>query len=155
MRFTFGEWYLDILPKDDRPKARSGPILVIEDDPHVQRLIVVNLERQGYKVLRAETGEEGLEYLEVGLPSLIILDYTLPDMDIADALGRIKRNRETRHIPIILLTPKPHEVETYRGGWAGIDVYLTKPFNPMEMIVYVRKIFARQGSGPIDIVLET
>jgi DNA-binding response OmpR family regulator len=145
MRWEWGRFYLEVLPKDSSSSClkRGAPatILVVEDEAHIRRLIQVNLERQGYRVILASTGEEGLALVASDLPNLIVLDLTLPDLTMTDALDRLKRDPATMRIPIIALAGKKQDVSEYRNRAGGFDCFLTKPFNPMELIAIVKRIF--------------
>ncbi|MCW3094553.1 MAG: Response regulator consisting of a CheY-like receiver domain and a winged-helix DNA-binding domain [Chthonomonadaceae bacterium] len=114
-------------------------ILVVEDEPHIQRLIQTNLKRAGYGVRQAMTGSEALTELEIERPDVLILDMTLPDIEYYMLLTKLKQNAFTRTVPIIVLSHKPREGEVFRGG-GGVDAYLNKPFNPMDLISFVKRI---------------
>jgi two-component system alkaline phosphatase synthesis response regulator PhoP/two-component system response regulator VicR len=116
-------------------------ILAVDDERHIVRLVQVNLERQGYQVVTAFDGKEALEKVESEKPDLIVLDVMMPYMDGFEVLKNLKKNAETRDIPVIMLTAKAQDADVFRGWQSGVDCYLTKPFNPMELIAFVRRIF--------------
>lgn len=140
--------------------AKKATILVVDDEPHVVRLVKANLESSGYRVLTAGDGEQGLRLVESESPDLVILDIMLPRMDGYEACRRI---REFSPVPVIMLTARSAEVDLVHGFEAGADDYLTKPFAVSELLMRVRavlrrskwpeEVLARQGfrAGPIDI----
>ena len=116
-------------------------ILTVDDEKHIVRLIQVNLERQGYEVVTASDGREALEKVDAERPDLVILDVMMPYMDGFEVLQYMKRNPSTRDIPVIMLTAKAQDADVFKGWQSGVDCYLTKPFNPMELISFVQRIF--------------
>jgi two-component system alkaline phosphatase synthesis response regulator PhoP/two-component system response regulator VicR len=119
-------------------------ILAVDDEKHIVRLVQVNLERQGYEVITANDGKEALEKVESEHPDLIVLDVMMPYMDGFEVLQTLRRNQETANIPVIMLTAKAQDADVFRGWSSGVDCYLTKPFNPMELISFVSRIFKSQ-----------
>lgn len=116
-------------------------ILAVDDEKHIVRLVQVNLERQGYEVVTANDGREALEKVESEKPDLVVLDVMMPYMDGFEVLQNLRRNANTRDIPVIMLTAKAQDADVFRGWQSGVDCYLTKPFNPMELISFVKRIF--------------
>jgi two-component system alkaline phosphatase synthesis response regulator PhoP len=116
-------------------------ILVVDDERAIVRLVEVNLLRQGYEVVAAYDGKEALEKVDSEHPDLIVLDVMMPYMDGFEVLQHLKKNPETRDIPVIMLTAKAQDADVFRGWQSGVDCYLTKPFNPMELIAFVKRIF--------------
>lgn len=116
-------------------------ILAVDDEKHIVRLVQVNLERQGYEVVTANDGREALEKVEAESPDLVVLDVMMPYMDGFEVLQNLRRNASTRDIPVIMLTAKAQDADVFRGWQSGVDCYLTKPFNPMELIAFVKRIF--------------
>jgi two-component system alkaline phosphatase synthesis response regulator PhoP/two-component system response regulator VicR len=125
-------------------------ILAVDDERHIVRLVQVNLERQGYEVVTAFDGKEALEKVESEHPDLIVLDVMMPYMDGFEVLQNLKKNQNTRDIPVIMLTAKAQDADVFRGWQSGVDCYLTKPFNPMELIAFVRRIFKSLEDGGED-----
>src|SRR5512141_2052143 len=123
-------------------------ILVVDDEKHIVRLVQVNLERQGYEVVTANDGKEALEKVESERPDLVVLDVMMPYMDGFEVLQNLRRNPSTRDIPVIMLTAKAQDQDVFRGWQSGVDCYLTKPFNPMELISFVKRIFKSLEEGP-------
>jgi len=125
-------------------------ILAVDDERHIVRLVQVNLERQGYEVVTAFDGKEALEKVESENPDLIVLDVMMPYMDGFEVLQNLKKNQNTRDIPVIMLTAKAQDADVFRVWQSGVDCYLTKPFNPMELIAFVRRIFKSLEDGGDD-----
>lgn len=124
-------------------------ILACDDEKHIVRLVQVNLERQGYQVVTANDGKEALEKVESERPDLVVLDVMMPYMDGFEVLQNLRRNPSTRDIPVIMLTAKAQDADVFRGWQSGVDCYLTKPFNPMELVAFVKRIFGSlDGTGP-------
>lgn len=128
-----------------RPMAKK--ILAVDDERHIVRLVQVNLERQGFEVVTAYDGKEALEKVEAENPDLIVLDVMMPYMDGFEVLQNLKRNQNTRDIPVIMLTAKAQDADVFKGWQSGVDCYLTKPFNPMELIAFVKRIFKSMEDG--------
>lgn len=140
--------------------TRKATILVVDDEPHVLKLVRANLEPSGYKVLTASDGELAISVVEREIPDLVILDLMLPKMDGYTACRRI---REFSAVPIIMLTARSAQVDLVHGFEVGADDYLTKPFDVTELLMRVQAVLrrskwpeemvARQGfkAGPIEI----
>jgi len=116
-------------------------ILAVDDEKHIVRLIQVNLQRAGYNVDVAYDGLEALKKVEEAPPDLIVLDVMMPQLDGFETLKRLKANPLTSEIPVIMLTAKSQDADVFRGWQSGVDCYLTKPFNPMELLAFVKRIF--------------
>ena len=122
--------------------AQGKKILAVDDERHIVRLIQVNLERAGYQVVTAFDGTEALKKIEAEKPDLMVLDVMMPKMDGFEVLKRIQANPETREIPVIMLTAKAQDADVFRGWASGVSAYLTKPFNPLELITFVKRILS-------------
>lgn len=122
-------------------------ILVCDDERHIVRLIQVNLERQGYQVVTAFDGKEGLEKVRSEKPDLCVLDVMMPYMDGFEVLKNIRRDPDTENLPVIMLTAKAQDKDVFEGYHYGADMYLTKPFNPMELVTFVKRI-TQNNDGP-------
>lgn len=123
-------------------------ILAVDDEVHIRRLIEVNLLRSGYRVTTAADGREALDSIRQERPDMVVLDVMMPHVDGHEVLRRLKLDPETREIPVVMLTAKAQDQDIFRGWQAGVEMYLTKPFNPMELITFVKKIFEYQESPP-------
>ena len=119
-------------------------ILTCDDEKHIVRLIQVNLERQGYEVITAYNGAECLEKVKEDRPDLIVLDVMMPEMTGFEVLDVLKKDPETEDIPVIMLTARAQDSDVLRGWQSGVECYLTKPFNPMELIAFVKRIFSME-----------
>ncbi|MHB0937312.1 MAG: response regulator transcription factor [Armatimonadota bacterium] len=116
-------------------------ILAVDDERHIVRLIQVNLERAGYQVLTAFDGREALKKIEDEHPDLVVLDVMMPYMNGLETLKQIRANPKTRNLPVIMLTAKAQDQDVFQGYSYGVDIYLTKPFNPVELLTFVKRIF--------------
>ena len=123
-------------------------ILAVDDEKHIVRLVQVNLERAGYLVVTASDGKEALEKVAEENPDLVVLDVMMPYMDGFEVLQNLRRNPSTRDIPVIMLTAKAQDADVFKGWQSGVDCYLTKPFNPMELLSFVKRIFDSMDGGP-------
>lgn len=103
-------------------------ILIVEDEESLLKLESILLTTKGYLVQGVTSGVAALEAIEEEMPDLVLLDVMLPKMDGFEVCSRIKQNRETRHIPVILLTAKKTPEDVARGQEVGADHYITKPF---------------------------
>ena len=115
-------------------------ILVCDDERHIVRLIQVNLEREGWEVVTAYDGKEGLEKVKAEKPDLLVLDVMMPYMDGFEVLKSIRKDPATEKLPVILLTAKAQDKDVFEGYHFGADMYLTKPFNPRELVSFVQRI---------------
>lgn len=116
-------------------------ILAVDDEKHIVRLIQVNLERAGYEVMTANDGQQALDLVAQETPDLIVLDWMMPQLNGMETLKRLKANDATAEIPVIMLTAKSNDADVFKGWQSGVDCYLTKPFNPMELLTFVKRIF--------------
>jgi len=121
----------------------AGTILIIEDDSNVADVLTLYLSREGFRVLRAEAGDEGLEMaLGPTPPDLVILDIMLPGLDGWEVCRRI---RAVSRVPVIMLTARDDDYDKVLGLELGADDYVTKPFNPREVVARVRAVLRRLG----------
>ena len=121
----------------------SDTILAVDDEVHILELISFNLKAAGYHVVTALTGEEALKRCEVEKPSLVLLDIMLPGIDGLEVCRRLKGDRTTRNIPIIMLTARGDEVDKILGLELGADDYITKPFSVRELAARVKSLLRR------------
>lgn len=125
-------------------------ILVVDDDVSINELIKVNLELSGYKVFQAYDGVRGFALAKQELPSLIVLDVMMPDVDGFTVAKRIRENAETQNIPIIMLTALSQLNDKVTGFNIGVDDYLVKPFEIEELLVRVRALLKRTNQIPVS-----
>ena len=130
------------------PKQKK--ILAVDDERHIVRLVQVNLERAGYQVLTAFDGKEAMKKVEADKPDLIVLDVMMPHMDGFEVLKRLKSDDKTKNIPVVMLTAKAQDADVFRGWASGVDCYLTKPFNPIELLTFVKRIFESYDDNAQD-----
>lgn len=122
-------------------KINYATILVVEDEITIRRFIVINLERNGYKVLEASTGEEALEIIWCEKPDLVILDLMLPGIDGFEVCRRLRKN--FTDMAVIMLTARGQDTDKVLGLELGADDYVVKPFNPFELVARVRAVLRR------------
>ena len=115
-------------------------VLVADDDPDIQSLVVLRLERSGYRVLRASDGQEALDLALSELPDLAVLDITMPKLDGCEVTRSLRAHAETVAMPVILLTARVQEDDVERGMAAGATDYVKKPFSPQELGARVTSI---------------
>jgi DNA-binding response OmpR family regulator len=127
----------------------SGTVLVVDDDPVIVNLLQVNFEIEGYDVLAATGGEAALAQARTGHPGVIVLDVMMPGIDGLEVARLLRESEETRSIPIILLSAKAQAADI-QAGLAVADDYVTKPFEPLELLERVASLLERTrpaGSG--------
>ena len=121
-------------------RAQSQTILVVEDEPSIASLVGMYLEMAGFAVRTAETGAGALDQADAEAPSLVILDLMLPDLDGIDVCRRIRQRSD---VPILMLTARDDDIDKIIGLEVGADDYLTKPFNPGELVARVKTVLRR------------
>ncbi len=125
-------------------------VLVMEDEDALATLLSYNLEKEGYRVVVAADGEEGMLQIEERLPDMVLLDWMLPKLSGIEVCRRIRGKPETRNMPIIMLTARGEESDRIRGLDTGADDYLTKPFSMSELIARIRAVLRRIRPGLAD-----
>jgi two-component system, OmpR family, alkaline phosphatase synthesis response regulator PhoP len=132
-------------------------ILAIEDEEEIRELVGYNLLKQGYRVVRAATGEEGLRLVRSEMPDLVLLDLMLPGMDGLEVCRSLKRDPDTQGIPIMMLTAKGEEADIVAGLELGAEDYVTKPFSPRVLVARIRALLRRITEQPLpeDEVIRT
>jgi len=118
-------------------------ILIVDDEPEAIELVEFNLKQAGFEVISAADGATALKKSRELLPSLIVLDLMLPEMDGLEVCKVLRRDPATVNIPILMLTAKAAEIDRVLGLELGADDYLTKPFSPRELVLRVKKILQR------------
>ena len=119
-------------------------ILVVDDEPNIIELAKLYLEREGYEVEGAANGRDAISRQSTGNPDLIVLDLMLPDIDGYDVCRQIRMKSD---VPILMLTARKEDIDKIVGLELGADDYLTKPFNPRELVARVRAILRRYQTG--------
>ena len=120
--------------------SQGQSVLVVEDETSIASFVALYLKNAGYRIRTVGTGREALEQVAQEKPNLIVLDLMLPDMDGLEVCCRI---RQTSDIPILMLTARDEDVDKIIGLEVGADDYLTKPFNPRELVARVKSILRR------------
>jgi two-component system alkaline phosphatase synthesis response regulator PhoP len=120
-----------------------GKILIVEDEANIRQLVKYNLEKDGYLVLEAADGLQGLKLAKAEKPELLLLDLMLPQMDGLEVCRNLKGNPATSALPIIMLTAKSEEIDKVIGLELGADDYMTKPFSPRELLARVKAVLRR------------
>jgi len=115
-------------------------ILIIEDETDIVEFVTFNLIRDGFDVISAKTGEEGLKKALTEMPDLILLDIMLPGLNGLDVCRALKNKEQTHHIPIVMLTARNEDVDIITGLEIGATDYVTKPFSPKVLIARIRAI---------------
>lgn len=118
-------------------------ILVVEDEPPLQKLLAYNLEAAGFAVSQAFDGEEAMTLIEERLPDLVLLDWMLPQLSGLEVCRRLRRRADTSHLPIVMLTARGEEPDRLRGLDTGADDFISKPFSPAELIARLRAVLRR------------
>jgi phosphate regulon transcriptional regulator PhoB len=126
----------------------ASRVLIVEDERDIRDLIVLHLQRDGYEVASASTGEEGLAQVRHSPPDLLILDLMLPAMSGLEVCRRLRQEQGTATLPIVMLTAKADEVDRVVGLELGADDYVVKPFSPKELLARVRAVLRRSRPGP-------
>jgi CheY-like chemotaxis protein len=125
-------------------------VLVVDDDEIIRQLIAVNLSLEGFEVATAVDGQDCLEKVAEVDPDVITLDVMMPRLDGLVTATQLRRNPETAGIKVVLITARAQDDDRERGRQAGVDAYLTKPFDPAEMIRVVRELAGASAETPAD-----
>jgi DNA-binding response OmpR family regulator len=128
---------------------RRGPlVLVADDDEDILELIAFRLERAGYEIVRARNGRQALQLALDLKPALAVLDVMMPGLDGYDVTRELRRNEETRTMPVILLTARAQASDVSRGMAAGADDYLKKPFDAQDLKDRVERLLRPRLVAP-------
>lgn len=125
-------------------------ILVVDDEEDILELVRHHLDREGYDVICAETGEKAIQRAKADALDLILLDLMLPGIDGLEVTKRLKKDPKTSHIPIVMLTAKGEEADVVAGLELGADDYITKPFSPRILVARARAVIRRQHNDAPD-----
>ena len=132
----------------------AATILVVEDEPAIQELISYNLKQAGHQALKADNAEQAMNLVQNELPDLILLDWMLPGMSGVELARRLRTDKRTRTIPIIMLTARSEEQDKLTGLETGADDYITKPFSPRELNARVKAVLRRRAPQMTDDVVQ-
>jgi two-component system, OmpR family, phosphate regulon response regulator PhoB len=137
-------------------------VMVVEDEPAQREVLAYNLESEGFRVTKAENGEEALLLVAEDTPDVILLDWMLPNVSGIEICRRLKTRPETRGVPIIMLSARSEEVDRVRGLETGADDYVIKPYSLVELMARVRGQLRRTRAAAVgeriefdDIVLDS
>jgi DNA-binding response OmpR family regulator len=132
----------------DRAAIPAAPILVVDDDAKIVRLVRTYLERDGFSVVTAADGPAALEAIETHRPALVVLDLMLPELDGRAVIRAVRRDDEAARTPILVLSARSSTIDRIAGLEDGADDYLPKPFSPAELVLRVKSILRRATMDP-------
>ncbi|MEE4609234.1 MAG: response regulator transcription factor [Desulfobacteraceae bacterium] len=136
---------------------KKETILVVDDEEDILELVRYNLQREGYQVAAAASGEKALKMARQQPPDLIVLDLMLPGMDGLDVARQLKNDARCRQVPIVMLSAKGEEADVVTGLELGAEDYVTKPFSPRILLARIKAVLRRRGEpaaedeAPIEI----
>jgi len=128
----------------------AATVLVVEDEPAIQELIAYNLKQAGHQPLRADSAEQALRLVQDALPDLVLLDWMLPGLSGIELARRLRSDKRTKAVPIIMLTARADEQDKLTGLDTGADDYITKPFSPRELNARVKAVLRRRAPQMTD-----
>ncbi len=120
---------------------------MVDDSDVIRSLIVLNLQLDGLTVKEARDGQECLDLVKQARPDLITLDVAMPRLDGFSTVEALRADPETRHIPIVMVSARAQGSDLARGEAVGVDAYLTKPFEPEQLVATVRSLIAESSAG--------
>ena len=132
-------------PAAERAAIPAAPVLVVDDDAKIVRLVRTYLERDGFTVVTAADGPAALEAIETHQPALVVLDLMLPELDGRAVIRAVRRDEEAARTPILVLSARSSTIDRIAGLEDGADDYLPKPFSPAELVLRVKSILRRAG----------
>src|SRR6266852_4421514 len=136
------------IPDPATPNVPDRPILVVDDDAKIVRLVRTYLERDGFAVVTAADGPGALDAIERHQPALVVLDLMLPELDGRAVIRAVRRDEEAGATPILVLSARGTTIDRIAGLEDGADDYLPKPFSPAELVVRVKAILRRAAATP-------
>jgi len=123
-------------------------VLIVDDEAAIIELLQVNLEMEGYKVITARDGQAAVERASADMPDLILMDVMMPRMDGWSALQEILSTPKVAGIPVVMLSARAQQADIRQGAEAGAVAYVTKPFDPVDLLSIVDRILAGNYSPP-------
>ena len=129
-------------------------VLLVEDEPAQREMLAYNLEAEGFDVIIADNGEDGLILVDESDPDLIVLDWMMPQLSGIEVCRRLKSNSKTRQIPVIMLSARAEEVDRARGLETGADDYVVKPYSVIELMARVKAHLRRIRAAAVGDRLE-
>ncbi len=125
---------------DAPPVARNRRVLVVDDEPHIRRVLEATLGARGFEVMMASDGLRGLDELGQEAVDLVILDFMMPGVSALEVLAKIRANPHRADTPVIILTEKGQDADREAALAGGATDFLTKPFSPKKLIVRIEEI---------------
>ena len=134
----------------------KGKIFIIEDETSIIQLVQHNLEKEGFVVSSSTNGNDGLKELKKFEPNLLLLDWMLPDLSGIDVCKSLRRDKNFKNLPIIMLTAKGEEEDKVKGLESGVDDYITKPFGFNELMARIKALLRRSDPKTVsdDLIFE-
>ena len=129
-------------------------VLLVEDEPAQREMLAYNLEAEGFDVIAADNGEDGLILVDENDPDLIVLDWMMPQLSGIEVCRRLKSNSKTRQIPVVMLSARAEEVDRVRGLETGADDYVVKPYSVIELMARVKAHLRRIRAAAVGDRLE-
>jgi twitching motility two-component system response regulator PilH len=120
-------------------------VLVVDDSATAREMLVAELQRAGFRVMAAADGAEAMEHIKVTPPALVITDLIMPRVNGYELCRNIKSDPLTKHVPVIMCSTKAEEFDRYWGMKQGADAYITKPYQPKDMINAVKYLLEEAG----------
>ena len=133
----------------------AGTILIVEDEPAIAELITLTLRRSGHQTVHAESVERAVTLVDQAMPDLALIDWMLPGASGVELVKKLRRDKRTKTIPIIMLTAKSEEANKLLGLETGADDYITKPFSPKELVARIKAVLRRRAPQLTEDVVET
>ena len=133
----------------------AGTILIVEDEPAIAELITLTLRRGGHQTVHAESVERAVTLVDQAMPDLALIDWMLPGASGVELVKKLRGDKRTKTIPIIMLTAKSEEGDKLMGLETGADDYVTKPFSPKELVARIKAVLRRRAPQLTEDIVET
>ncbi len=137
----------EALPAGELRRLRRPRVLIVDDDPDIRMICATNLKLDGFDVIEAGDGQEGLERIDEGVPDLVLLDISMPILDGFELATAVRRNARTSHVPVVFLTAEATREAEERALAIGAVGYFTKPFDPAAVSRFISDVLV--GSQPM------
>ncbi len=131
--------------EEDGEGSDVARVLAVDDDHVIRGLLEVNLEMEGYEVVTAVDGQDALDKVAEQAPDLILLDVMMPNVNGWQVAEALKSDEATKHIPIVFLSARAMEADVRKGTEIGVESYVTKPFDPIDLMDLVARLLAEKG----------
>jgi two-component system phosphate regulon response regulator PhoB len=132
-----------------------GKILIVDDEDAIRKMVCLALSQAGYECLEAADAGEADARIVQGTPDLVLLDWMLPGVSGVEYARRLRREKLTQHLPVIMLTARTEEDDKVRGLDSGADDYITKPFSTRELLARIKSLLRRAAPHAAEIAVET